>query len=337
MSWVLYFFAFGSFFLVYFILNMVYGENTKVELLSVEHTNAVKGLAIILVMLGHSMQKFAPEISYFTPTGGIGVCLFLFCSGYGLNESSRKRKETWQYWYKRLITVIIPYAIFEIITFWSVNSFDLKLFFLDILCIKPLYSFGWYLSYLMLWYVVFFILNQINLKNSIGIMLIISACVFVFSRSLVAEQAVSFVLGVYISINKDKFGLKASLKNGILLLACGIMMLAIKQIPVVRESPDLIYKAVQLSLKALIAMAFIILSFQVGKFISLESFQRLGLISFELYLIHGIVLGVVKITYIGMLIFVTASIAIAWIFHLMTGEIKRRAIPVIKEKKEKII
>lgn len=45
----------------------------------------VKGIAILLVIISH-IGNFSGK-TWFTPLGGIGVAIFLFCSGYGVMSS----------------------------------------------------------------------------------------------------------------------------------------------------------------------------------------------------------------------------------------------------------
>lgn len=59
--------------------------------MSKDHTTIAKGLAMFCVMLCHYMGHFGGGVTYFTPLGGTGVAAFLILSGYGLNESWKKR------------------------------------------------------------------------------------------------------------------------------------------------------------------------------------------------------------------------------------------------------
>lgn len=55
-----------------------YGDMT---FMSVERTNILRGIAIILVMMMHASCDAGARV--FTPMGGIGVSIFLILSGYG--------------------------------------------------------------------------------------------------------------------------------------------------------------------------------------------------------------------------------------------------------------
>lgn len=53
----------------------------KVDFCSKSHFEVLKGIAILAVLISHA-GNFSGK-TWFTPLGGIGVALFLFCSGYG--------------------------------------------------------------------------------------------------------------------------------------------------------------------------------------------------------------------------------------------------------------
>ena len=65
-------------------------QTTDVKFMSVQHTNICRAVAAIIIILQHVSGRLG--IRYFTPLGGIGVAIFLILSGYGLNESYKKKK-----------------------------------------------------------------------------------------------------------------------------------------------------------------------------------------------------------------------------------------------------
>lgn len=67
-------------------------QENDYKFMSVQHTNICRAIAaiIIIIIIQHVSGGF--EIRYLTPLGGIGVAMFLILSGYGLNESYKKKK-----------------------------------------------------------------------------------------------------------------------------------------------------------------------------------------------------------------------------------------------------
>lgn len=53
-----------------------------------QHFLFIKGIAILCVMISHAGNNSG--YTWFTPLGGIGVALFLFCSGFGIWLSLEK-------------------------------------------------------------------------------------------------------------------------------------------------------------------------------------------------------------------------------------------------------
>lgn len=87
-------------------------------MISKEDTQLLKGLAILMVIVEHLGQVL--HIAALNPLGPIGVCLFLFISGYGLSYSYEKNGRN-GYLKKRVLKVYVPYLV-------SVIIFSLSLF-----------------------------------------------------------------------------------------------------------------------------------------------------------------------------------------------------------------
>ena len=94
------------------------------------------------------------QIRYFTPCGGIGVALFLFVAGYGLSESF-DRNGLKNFWKKRLIVVLVPYFMVEILAVVIIPQRNAVSVIKSLLLIEPRKSQIWYLQYLFLCYICF--------------------------------------------------------------------------------------------------------------------------------------------------------------------------------------
>ena len=124
------------------------------NLLSFEITNILRGIAIMLVMLQHIGGGMGTNL--LTPLGGTGVAIFLFLSGYGLNEAFKK-KGVKDFWKNRIIKVFIPYFILITIISFFKNDFSIKGYLLDIFGIKTSY---WYIGFLLKQYIIFYITTR---------------------------------------------------------------------------------------------------------------------------------------------------------------------------------
>lgn len=78
----------------------------KFQWMDRNYTTAIKGFSILTVVWAHSgAMLLVGEIQFIA---GIGVALFLMCSGYGL-EITYEKNGLKGFWKKRLVGVRIPF------------------------------------------------------------------------------------------------------------------------------------------------------------------------------------------------------------------------------------
>lgn len=290
-----------------FLRKRMYTE--KIDFMDRNYTLLLKGIAILCVVFSHLGN--ANNLRIFAPLGGIGVALFLICSGYGLNESSKKGFSVISFWKKRVFSVIFPYLLVRTIYVIVTNSFSLKDFVLDVLCIKPKYSYGWYLPYILIWYIIFFVSQiaemRFGFRGKISVLVLFSVLSFLFAPSeLQAEQCISFTTGVILSYYSNK-KLNQIIKERRFILSSGFIILGaipfvVKQLCSI-ESEFVLY-FLQLGYKYLWAMALLVVLMLVVNKFSINLITFLGKISYEIYLLHGyLVIWMTSITKIPLFIF----------------------------------
>ena len=71
-----------------YLIGYINRSGTHVEWMSRDYTNALKGFAILTVLWAHTGAWSGVEGIQFI--AGIGVALFLLCSGYGLQIAFEK-------------------------------------------------------------------------------------------------------------------------------------------------------------------------------------------------------------------------------------------------------
>lgn len=124
--------------------------STNVFYLTECQTTALKGIAILFVLLGH--------MGYIFFAGAWGVSLFLMLSAYGLSSSYDKNGLS-DFWRKKLWGVYLPYLVVTLIQIVALPVFDLKRIFTSILGLDFGYAVDktmWYISFLFTWYALFF-------------------------------------------------------------------------------------------------------------------------------------------------------------------------------------
>lgn len=303
--------------IVFVLIVSIFFKKEKIEqkMFNIEQTQYLKGIAIILIILCHTIGQ-TKETVMATPLGGIGVAMFLFMSGYGLQESY-KRNQLSGFWQKKLLRIFIPYTIFITIKSFIFGNFNFKEYLLDIFFIHTSY---WYIGYLIKCYIFFYLSSLFNEKYKLLILSIGSVLSLLLLPCIEAEQAFSFILGVIASIRIKELR-SLSNKNlyiiGITAIIIGISALSIKQIPIVRQNQTSLLIS-QLLILLPTAIGFMILA---GKLLHKNKIiMQCGVYSLELYLIHMQTLKIMhhvqSNTYILLLLtFLVITIVLCYLFN----------------------
>lgn len=295
-------------------------QTTDVKFMSVQHTNICRAVAAIIIILQHVSGRLG--IRYFTPLGGIGVAIFLILSGYGLNESYKKKKSWGGTWKPKISRVLIPYAIVSIVV--------ITMQFLTRTKIEIPYY--WYLDFMFFQYLVFYLTIAIPklYTKRYFVLCVVSTVTFIgcscTANGLRAEQAISFLVGVWISDNYEK--VKKCLLNPIVLmtlLISGTLLLVTKQIPAIRmHEGEILWQGIQLVMKVSFAMAVIGEVYRARRLFNNGFITLVGGIAYELYLVHFRLLGLPQKGVLGMCIFLGVSIVGAWSVNKISNYIKKR-------------
>lgn len=281
--------------------------NKENLLCSKQHFLYLKGIAILFVVIGH-IGNYSGK-TWFTPLGGIGVAIFLFCSGYGLMTSYRTKGLS-SFWKNKLIAVYVPFVLIEIIAAVifqrSISNVLLELIFL-----KRLHPFGWYMQYLvgcyfLFWFGVKYIPNQ-KVRNIIWSILA-GASFFMFGN-LQGEQAISFLSGVLLAeYRKERDSLdkvqtpvgenqRKYLLTGGLLLCMTVLLLAVKQLPIVRAQNHYWLTLLNLAMKTSCAAGCLLVTNCVRPLEKMVLW--FGRTSYSLYLVHGYYMFIIDNNVLG--------------------------------------
>lgn len=258
---------------------------------------------------------------------------FLVLSAYGLNES-------WihfgykHWWSKRILSVVVPYAIAQLCIYWPFHNFLFKECILDILCIEVKYIYGWYLPYLLFWYIIFYIVKRIKFleKNEMIIFCIISILLLLSTKGVQGEQSFSFAFGVFLSRNKNskKLETKINIKTAFVLLSVGIGFLIIKQIPFIRTVPYMIYNMVEMAIKLPCALGLMMVIFFSSNVLNSKYLSWIGSISYEIYLLHGYILNRTSISLTGSVLFISVTFLSSIIYWFFIEQIIGRLKQIIE-------
>lgn len=175
-------------------------------------TTAIKGFSILTVVWAHSGARLGVDGIQFI--AGIGVSLFLICSGYGLGMSYQKNGLK-GFWKKRLLGVCLPFWIMELVGLIVTQNFTVQKYAMDFVFKKPATSYGWFMGYIVACYLIFYMIKRffsnekINTAVLFGIFLVwfvVESLFFVRTDmpALRARQMLSFPCGVLIAQHKKE-------------------------------------------------------------------------------------------------------------------------------------
>ena len=181
-------------------------KNENSIFLSRTNSQQIKGVAILLVILGHM-----GAISY---AGAYGVGIFLILSGFGLTLSYLK-SGTQNFIRKRFNKIIIPYAIITLAWF-LIQILRHNTSYSGILVIKTLIGINpqspvdasmWYITFLIFWYLAFYLIFSLPQKNSIKVVLIFLTAILIYKHAFLFTSAsgaslyvIEFPIGVLVAI-----------------------------------------------------------------------------------------------------------------------------------------
>lgn len=255
------------------------------RLLDFDYTNCLRGVAILLIMVGHIACTLG-DVRWITPFGSIGVALFLFLSGFGCNESY-KRKGLESFWQKRVKRVLLPYAIVITIVYVCLQKWDLVSWSLEITGLRTSF---WFIAFMVKWYIAFWVTTRFLQHYRMTAMGLLAIAALFLLPNIEAEQAMSFLLGVICSEKIQvvkRFSKRELAAIAVVGLVTGVAFLALKQMPAVRQyEGEWIYSVVQLMIKLPSAVGLVAALSFVPILMKSRYLMLAGVISYELFLVH---------------------------------------------------
>lgn len=318
----IYLFEIFLIFVLFIFINGKIGKDETYNLMDKYHTDMMKGIAIMLVIISHLGGILG--VRYFTPLGGIGVSIFLICSGYGLSKSYISKGLS-GYWENRILRVVIPYYIIGFLYIVFTLNFDLRDILLSMFFIKPMQPYGWFMSYIISMYLIFYIVQSAKISQKIrDSIYFLIACIILFAMpDIEAEQSFSFFIGVFYAFYtmnfKEKISdKKISLKLGLVFIFLSIFALSLKQLYFIRNAYPVIFNTIQLIIKLCGALGLILIVYSLQRYISKFNFSLFSTLSFELYLVHGYTIKVLEnLNYLNIIIFFVLTIIFAIMLKLI--------------------
>lgn len=219
-------------FTVFIFLCYLFGfirKSEKYQWMDRNYTTAIKGFSIVTVVWAHSGACLSVEGIQFI--AGIGVALFLMCSGYGLEVSYEKNGLN-GFWKKRLIGVCLPFWVVELVGLLVIGDLSVKTYLLDFFFLKPATGYGWFMEYIVICYLIFYTVKRFVTDNKMQMMTLLGVFALWFVLESVffanpdmpflqARQMLSFPCGVLLAMNKEKIENALTKTKGVLILTGG--------------------------------------------------------------------------------------------------------------------
>lgn len=332
-------------FVLFLISLIVYLLPVNNDYLGVQSTNGLKGflsLGIVFHHLTHWVTT-GEEFSNFGYMGTYVVSVFFFLSGYGLYiQNERKEDYLDNFLSKRLSRILIPFIFISSIylIYRNINGQALTItFFVDLFKkgSTVIYN-GWFVNIIILMYVFFYISFKMFSNRTISILINTILIVVYIVLAIRLEygfwwynSSLPFVLGLLWAKNKNSID-EILNKYYFIILVCitGLLFIShqysfvLKKLHIV----DSVSYGFAANIDNIIFTIFFILMVRKIDF-SNKYLLFLGKISFELYMIHGLVMSIFGKCFVTsrlndvvftILVAVT-SITLAWIINSIVRKI----------------
>lgn len=305
--------------------------------ISSELSLQLKAFAILLVVFEHIAFLYGLPARYTNIIGTSGVHIFLILSGYGLYKSYRKKGISFkEYWNPKITKVFMPYATITILYNLLFTKCEITLLIKNIFCIDFTRSIDgtmWYMSFLLIWYMLFFIFFHFDTPNIFKISLLflwgyffkyasynfLGNCAWQFMTNSFA-----FPFGVLLAYIDNKFPLFSHgsnlKKTGVLIVSMLAVFVGIKN-----------HLTLSLGMIGIIVffIAYILLSWLSTTSCLRPLLHIIGTNSYLLYLFEGKIIDVFKRLnlmpniFIYIVLFVFASIICILCYHFFEALIQK--------------
>ena len=315
------------------------------DYLGVKSTTGVKGFLAIGIIFHHLSQwvTTGEEFSNFGYMGTYIVSVFFFLSGYGLYvQNGRKENYLDNFLVKRLSKVLIPFIVISSIylIYRRMNGQVLSsVYFIDLFKkgSTVIYN-GWFVDIIILMYIFFYISFTVFSNKKIAILVNTVFIIFYIVLAIKLEygfwwydSSLPFVLGLIWAKNK-KYIDEILNKYYFIILVCIIgLLFTFHQYSFILKKLNLVdsYSYVlAANIDNIIFTIFFVLTMRKIDF-SNSRLLFLGKISFELYMIHGLVMSIFGKYFVTSrlndviftILVLIVSISLAWLINLIIKKI----------------
>lgn len=276
--------------------------------LSKDNTNQIKGLMILIVILHHISQRMiSPGLMYpFLFFGYLAVSVFMFFSGYGLTTSQQRKDYFFKtFLSKRFNRVYVPFILINIITIILYTTLlneqytvsNIISYIIGTALIDPI---TWYVIMIILSYIYYYIVfSRFSKQTALKLLTVFSLsyclfCMYIGLKNYWYVSIFAFPFGVYVSLNFEKvYNILQSKKTLFTSMVVFSVVFGISTsahficINILKSGEiftNLIVWVCYVASSTLFVICVLVLMTKI-EFRS-KVFAFLGLISYEIYLVH---------------------------------------------------
>lgn len=264
--------------------------------LDIKSSVFLRGALSILIILHHLQYSVSlPYFSIFKSLGAPAVSIFFFLSGYGLMYSYLRNSNTYitSFWKNRFPKIIIPFVLvsifYFILKYFDQGKINDQIIYNLIVLGNPPLPYSWFVYTIILFYLAFYFIfspkaKGLNLKITLSFLLV-TTYIVITKEVLGYERAwwvssLAFPMGLFFKYKEEYINqfLNSKIKH-----LLSIIILLVSCLFLISFREEWLYIVIY-SLLPLLLMFFINL-------IPLPNFKLivfLGGFSFEIYLLHGI-------------------------------------------------
>ena len=278
--------------------------------LSLDNTTKLRGILAFAIILHHMSEKITTGGKFFplmVHAGYLIVAVFFFLSGYGCLLSYIKKGKTYlkTFWKNRILYLVIIYLLTTIAYLFYYRAIDKSIGINSILYSfingNPIAMNSWYIIVQLFMYIFFYIsysIPNINKWSRIGMVfsfLLLLAILFDYCeyKSIWYISNFAFVFGLIYAQDKDYFQRLLERKWIFLLVFTLIVLAAFSALPLFFENDNVFSGAFSIRhvsrYISTVAFVSLIILFLFKIRIIGVFWKKMGLMSLELYLLHGMV------------------------------------------------
>ena len=319
------------------------------EYLSVESTSGLRGFLALGIIFHHLSQlvKTGEEFSNFSYMGTYIVSIFFFLSAYGLYVQNESRENYLDnFLVKRLSKIILPFFIISLIymlyRFVNGQLMDLNYFINLFKKGSTIIYNGWFVDIIILMYVFFYISFKFFQNRFLSIILntIFIVCYICLTIKLGYgfwwyNSILAFVVGLIWAKNQNKINRVIDKYYFITIILITILLFFSHKYDILLKyihMEDSYSYALASNLDNIIFTIYFIIVFLKKINFSNVYLSLIGRISFELYMIHGLVISMLEKIYtpsrlndvLFTLFVLIISLILAWIINKIVNWITQK-------------